>query len=160
MAVMRVITMVISIYKRKSQKNTFLISMLLFGLLNVLLSAFVISEGVYADVKSPDDIYMLSTFLNVRECYNIYAKDEVPSLEPGAYFDYKTVFGNETIYFKPVTCDKDLYYCCFEYQLDKEQQEMVNPPYASIVRAYTNPFSYYPFIIILISIPKKNTNAV
>ncbi len=61
--------------------------------------------------------------------------------------DYKTVFGNETIYFKPVTCDKDLYYCCFEYQLHKEQQEMVNPPYVSIARAYTNPFSYYPFII-------------
>ena len=61
--------------------------------------------------------------------------------------DCKNLFSDGLIYFKPVTCDKDLIYCFLDYQLDKEQKEMVNAPGISISRAYTNPLKYYPFII-------------
>lgn len=67
--------------------------------------------------------------------------------------DYHKYFGSERISFKPVTTEEDLIYCCFCYDLTKEQEEMVNPPYFSISRAYLNPHSFYPFIITL----KDNT---
>ncbi len=63
--------------------------------------------------------------------------------------DYHKYFGSERISFKPVTTEEDLIYCCFCYDLTKEQEEMVNPPYFSISRAYLNPHSFYPFIITL-----------
>ena len=63
--------------------------------------------------------------------------------------DYHKYFGSERISFKPVTTEEDLIYCCFCYDLTTEQEEMVNPPYFSIARAYLNPHSFYPFIITL-----------
>ena len=73
-----------------------------------------------------------------------------PSIDYMKYaeeIDFKNLLNNDLIYLKPVTCDDDLIYCCFDYQLDDKQKEMVNPPYASIGRAYTNPNCFYPFIV-------------
>ena len=61
--------------------------------------------------------------------------------------DYKSILSNDVLYFKPITSEEDLIYCCFECELEDEQKNLVNPPFFSIARAYLKPDNVYPFII-------------
>ena len=85
--------------------------------------------------------------MNSNVLKNLLFNQSIDYLKSIKEIDYKEVFGDESIYFKPVTCDEDLYYCCLDYQLEELQKDLVNPPYVSISRAYTNPYAFYPFII-------------
>ena len=63
--------------------------------------------------------------------------------------DASKVFSNGRVYLRPVTCDDDLRYCFLDLRLNPGQEDLVNPPYISLSRAYLSPHDYYPFIIVL-----------
>ena len=54
----------------------------------------------------------------------------------------------ELVNFRPVQSEEDLVFACCECQLTKEQQEVVNPAWFSIGRAYLSREDNYPCIIL------------
>lgn len=61
----------------------------------VMIASFIMlfftNGKVYAGVKNDKDIYALSVFMGVEECYNKYALDKVDKIHDGA-FEYKIFF--------------------------------------------------------------------
>lgn len=80
---------------------------------------------------------------------NLLFRADVDYLNQVRKLDASKVFSNDRVYLQPVTCDDDLRYCFLDLRLNPGQEELVNPPYISLSRAYLSPHDYYPFIIVL-----------
>ena len=114
----------------------------------VLLREYLLDANELFDVSEIDTLIkkqqeekrtelLKKMFFNPVVDYLKYAKE----------IDCTAILSNDTVYFKPVTSEEDLIYCCFECELKDEQKDLVNPPFFSIARAYLNPNNVYPFII-------------
>ena len=114
----------------------------------LLLRQYSLDANELFDVNRIDELLVKYHKKRKKELLKkLFFNSSVNYIKYAREIDFKNLLSNEQVYFKPVIDDEDLYYCCCDYQLYEEQKEMVNPPYVSISRAYTNPNKYYPFII-------------
>lgn len=114
----------------------------------LLLRTYMLDANELFDVSEIDTLIKRQQEEKKSELLKkIFFNSNVDYLKYAKEIDYKSILSNDVLYFKPVTSEEDLIYCCFECELKDDQKDLVNPPFFSIARAYLKPDNVYPFII-------------